>query len=322
MPTTPRGYAYPSGSDPTDVPGDLQALAEDVDTDVTAVVAAAVQKALFDANTILKADANDTPEALTVAEERLVGRITGGEITGLTAAQVKTFLALVAGDIPDLSATYVPKSLIDAAGDLIYGSAADTVARLAAGSNGDVLTLAAGLPSWAAASTGAMTKITEQTLGSAAASIDFSSISSSYKSLLLVAMLRGTNASATISPLMRFNGDSGTNYGYLILSATTAAAATQVANQSSGQIGVVHAASADASAASPMIIEIPLYAGTTWRKTWLSRSGAVDEDTTTTTRLDSTTGMWASTAAINQVTLLPSVGNFDTGSYVALYGMS
>jgi hypothetical protein len=36
------------------------------------------------------------------------------------------------------------------AGDVIYGSGADTLARLAKGSNDEVLTLASGIPSWAA----------------------------------------------------------------------------------------------------------------------------------------------------------------------------
>ena len=39
-------------------------------------------------------------------------------------------------------------------GDVIYGSGADTLARLAKGSNDEVLTLASGVPSWAAASAG------------------------------------------------------------------------------------------------------------------------------------------------------------------------
>jgi hypothetical protein len=47
-----------------------------------------VNKSLFDANTILKADTDGKPEALTVAETRLVGRISGGEITALTPDQV------------------------------------------------------------------------------------------------------------------------------------------------------------------------------------------------------------------------------------------
>lgn len=62
------------------------------------IAAAYVAKATFDANTILKADADDTPEALTVAEQTLVGRITAGEITALTQAQVRTLLLQ-----PDLS---------------------------------------------------------------------------------------------------------------------------------------------------------------------------------------------------------------------------
>ncbi|KKN71805.1 hypothetical protein LCGC14_0416590 [marine sediment metagenome] len=49
-------------------------------------------KTLWDANTILKADIDNTPEALTVAEQRIVGRITSGEITGLTAAEVATLV--------------------------------------------------------------------------------------------------------------------------------------------------------------------------------------------------------------------------------------
>lgn len=40
------------------------------------------------------------------------------------------------------------------AGDIIYGSGTGTVARLAKGSNTNVLTLASGIPSWAAASAG------------------------------------------------------------------------------------------------------------------------------------------------------------------------
>lgn len=52
-----------------------------------------VAKATFDANTILKADTDNTPEALTVAEQTLVGRITSGEITALTASQIWTILA-------------------------------------------------------------------------------------------------------------------------------------------------------------------------------------------------------------------------------------
>ena len=53
--------------------------------------------------------------------------------------------------------------LMTAAGDIIYASAANTPARLAAGSDTEVLTLASGVPSWAAPTTGDITGVTAGT---------------------------------------------------------------------------------------------------------------------------------------------------------------
>ena len=47
-----------------------------------------------------------------------------------------------------------PQSLMTAAGDILYASGANTLAKLAKGSNDEVLTLAAGVPSWAATAGG------------------------------------------------------------------------------------------------------------------------------------------------------------------------
>ena len=62
----------------------------------SALEAVFVKNSLYDANTILAANSNDTPIAVSVAEQRIVGRITSGNITALTAAQVAT---LVQGSI-------------------------------------------------------------------------------------------------------------------------------------------------------------------------------------------------------------------------------
>jgi len=51
-----------------------------------------------------------------------------------------------------------PQSLMTAAGDILYASGANTLAKLAKGSNDEVLTLAAGVPSWAEASGGGLTE--------------------------------------------------------------------------------------------------------------------------------------------------------------------
>lgn len=64
-----------------------------VETALDAFTAGAVMKALFDANTILAADADDTPQAVTVAAERIVGRAASGGITALDAAGVLGILS-------------------------------------------------------------------------------------------------------------------------------------------------------------------------------------------------------------------------------------
>lgn len=53
-----------------------------------------VAKTDYDANSILVADTDDTPVARTVAEQTLVGRITGGSIDDLSVAQVRTLIGL------------------------------------------------------------------------------------------------------------------------------------------------------------------------------------------------------------------------------------
>src|SRR3990167_11410745 len=60
------------------------------DVSVTTDLSAYVAKSLFDAQTILYATSDNTPVALTVGEQTVVGRITGGNIVALTVAQLAT----------------------------------------------------------------------------------------------------------------------------------------------------------------------------------------------------------------------------------------
>jgi hypothetical protein len=67
-------------------------------TDATNVNAAgAVMESDYNAQTILAATSDDTPAALVVGEQTIVGRITGGNIAALTAAQVRTLLGTLDG---------------------------------------------------------------------------------------------------------------------------------------------------------------------------------------------------------------------------------
>lgn len=61
-----------------------------------------VMHQLFDANTVLAANSDNTPAAVTVAEQRIVGRKTGGNITALTAAEILTLIGVESGaDVTD-----------------------------------------------------------------------------------------------------------------------------------------------------------------------------------------------------------------------------
>lgn len=104
----------------------------------------------------------------------------------------------------------IQNAIVDAKGDLIAASAADTPARLAVGSNGQVLTAdstaATGL-AWA--SGGGMTLLSTTSLSGASTTIN--SISGSYKNLqiLIKDFLPSVDGA---SMYMRFNSDTGSNY--------------------------------------------------------------------------------------------------------------
>jgi hypothetical protein len=66
-----------------------------------------VDKSLYDANTILAATTDNTPAALTVGEQTIVGRKTGGTITSLTGAEAKAIIRpVLSGTFTSGSTTY------------------------------------------------------------------------------------------------------------------------------------------------------------------------------------------------------------------------
>jgi hypothetical protein len=56
-----------------------------------------VAKSLYDANTILKADSDDTPAALAMGASTILARLAAGGIVAATPAQLRTLLSLVVG---------------------------------------------------------------------------------------------------------------------------------------------------------------------------------------------------------------------------------
>ena len=74
----------------------------------TGVASGSVLKTDYNAHTILQATSDDLPVAITIAEQRIVGRITAGNIKALTAAEVLTLIAVTAG--ADVTADNPPQT--------------------------------------------------------------------------------------------------------------------------------------------------------------------------------------------------------------------
>lgn len=136
-----------------------------------------------------------------------------GDITAVTAGTGLTGGGTSGAVSLALDSTYaIPPTIVDAKGDLIAATAADTVARLAVGTNGQVLTAdstASTGMKWAAAAGGSYTTLASGTLSGSALSL--TSISGSYKNLVLLMDTVSINGTTNVDLYLRWNAYA-TNY--------------------------------------------------------------------------------------------------------------
>lgn len=157
--------------------------------------------------------------------------------------------------------------------------------------------------------------IATTTLGSAAASITFSSITSAYTDLRIVLVgLLDTGTFSYVS--LRLNGDTGTNYSTTYIQGTGSVAQT---NRYTSQTSIFFTGNLSLSTTIPILYEIDLfsYANST-NKTILSRGSG---DKNGSGIVDRAVGLWRNTATVNSLTLLSSANNFATGTTATLYGI-
>ena len=205
-----------------------------------------------------------------------------------------------------------PLSILDAKADLITATAADTPARLAVGTDGQVLTAdsttSTGLK-WATAASGGMTLLATTTLSGA--STDVSSIPSGYNYLYLL-VVEPTTGSA-MNTRFRLNASSATNY-FIQYTATSSTSITNITSDS--QFYTSASGNADA-ATSVSVIKIENYSSA-------NSSKPVEVITTllngTTPRVEKLFCGWFDDTAVTSIRFFPSSGSFS-GGIVYTYGV-
>jgi hypothetical protein len=157
--------------------------------------------------------------------------------------------------------------------------------------------------------------IATTTLGSAAASYTFSSITGTYTDLVLVASLNGSSGTAI---KVQFNGDTATNYSLTRLVGTGISATSSRQTSSTSIIYGYNGIPTTANEFAAVIMNIQNYANTTTYKTMLSRFNNANSGSGST---DAIVGLWRSTSAINAIKVEANAGTFSTGSTFTLYGI-
>jgi hypothetical protein len=160
------------------------------------------------------------------------------------------------------------------------------------------------------------TPIATTTLGSDTSTITFSSIPSTYTDLILVCNnIQSDVAGSSINDgRFRFNGDTGTNYSQTRISGDgSTATSARLSNENILYVGVIPQASNTVKALN--ILHIMNYSNTTTFKTVLCRGNGGGF-------VRANVGLWRSTAAINEVSIIYPSQLYKAGSTFTLYGIA
>lgn len=168
----------------------------------------------------------------------------------------------------------------------------------------------------------ALTKLTETIVaGSVAANINLTSISGSYRNLVITLTGKTDAAVSTTSVRWQANGDTTSIYDLseVYISGGASVTGGAAAAVDHGEIGYITGTTFDTASAGSLRATFHDYARTQWRKnsqgifTCVGGSGG-------TFLNGHTAGHWRSTAAITAIKLFPASGNFAIGTVCTLWG--
>jgi hypothetical protein len=257
--------------------------------------------------TDLPADFEVFGQAVATSLQYLLGGTTG-QILSKTSATDMDFTWVTTDDT-----NAIQNAIVDAKGDLIAATAADTPARLAVGTNGQVLTAdstaATGL-AWATSAAGGITLLTTTAL--TGSTVTISSINQTYTDLMII--VTGMSSTSDYAPRFQYNGVTS---GYMGATAANASSSLGTSNPQNDLNLAVFDIWEGSNANSLVSIYIKNYAATGYHNTEQYVAYL-----TNTALLRTFMGMGgnANTSAVSSVTFFPDAGTFNAGS-VKIYGV-
>lgn len=158
--------------------------------------------------------------------------------------------------------------------------------------------------------------IATQTLGSAAASITFSSIPSTYTDLRLIVV---ASSSVSTNLYLQVNNDTGTNYSFINMYGKNGATGSN-SGQNQNQFNGTPFNGLSTTIPEMFMVDVFSYANTNVFKTCLI-SSVEDNNSATVSTIEQSVQMWRNTAAINTIKLYTSTGTLNSGTTATLYGI-
>lgn len=158
--------------------------------------------------------------------------------------------------------------------------------------------------------------ITKETVGTAVASVVFSSIPQTYTDLFLVCAARTSRAATSDNLIVRFNSDTSAIYSSTNVFVDNAISTARSANDTSCFWSYIPSASQNGNTYGSAVMNIMNYSNTTTYPTTLCKSA------NTNAQVEYTTNVYRSLAAISTLTMLSGTGsNIAVGSTFTLYGI-
>jgi hypothetical protein len=160
-----------------------------------------------------------------------------------------------------------------------------------------------------------MKLIETKTLGTAAASVEFTSIPQTFTDLVIVASVRNSGSGASNNLFFRFNGqDANRSYKMLYGSGTSALSTSDTKLE----FGQIPASGATANTFSNGEAYVSNYSGSQNKSMSIMN---VRENNIAASFLGMTAGLWTNTAAITSVLFTVNGDNLVAGSTISLYGI-